>query len=143
VIVGFTGTRAGMTAAQLDSVRHVLAEFTGPNVTLMGHHGDCIGADAQFHALLKEINATIVVHPPDDPKHRAYCNGGLSVVMPARPYLQRNRSIANASSILLAAPKETEEPAPGRGQGTWSTVRYARKVGIPNMIIWTDGSTTE
>src|SRR5258708_990516 len=43
--VGFTGSRAGMTPAQLEQVR---ALVRGADE---GHHGDCVGADEKFHAV--------------------------------------------------------------------------------------------
>jgi hypothetical protein len=120
VIVGFTGSRAGMTARQLARVREVLEQATE------AHHGDCVGGDAEVHAIAIELGVPVVIHPPDKQKHRACCQGAVRAE-PERPYLRRNRDIVRACDLLVAAPKESEEPPVQRGQGTWSTVRYARK----------------
>lgn len=140
-IVGFTGTRAGMTRKQQAIVR---AELVGAE---MAHHGDCIGADAQFHAICLELGVPVTLHPPTNPKQRAWCQGA-AYVMPAKPYLTRNKNIVDISTVLVGAPKEHLEPTPARGQGTWSTIRYARKgVGYLHagggrlVIAWPDGTS--
>ena len=44
-----------------------------------------------------------------------------------KPYLDRNRDIVDACEVLLATPDGPERLR----SGTWSTVRYARKIGKP------------
>ena len=98
------------------------------------HHGDCEGGDAQFHELCKMAGVAVVIHPPEDPKLRAFCKGAERTE-PERPYLVRNHIIVDCCEMLLAAPKELEEPPARRGQGTWSTVRYARRAGRDLRIV--------
>jgi len=131
-VVGFTGTREGMTEAQKSTISAMLGE---PRITWV-HHGDCVGADAEFHKLAKDWDLWVTVHPPSDDRLRAFCQGNW--VMAPLPYLDRNRNIVDASTILFAAPKETMEARKG---GTWYTVRYARKIGREVMIVWPDGTT--
>ena len=136
MIIGFTGSRAGMTPSQREQV----VEYLG-----FAHHvvhGDCIGGDEDFHELALEMGIPITIHPPEDPKLRAFCKGA-SAMMPAMPYLVRDRAIVARSDLLLGAPKEAIEPVPGRGQGTWSTIRYARKQRCPLVIIWPKTKATE
>src|SRR5262245_38799399 len=61
--IGFTGTRHGMTPSQrlaVTAVVHEVAHDSG----FVAHHGDCVGADAEFHDLCRvEPLSTIVVHP--------------------------------------------------------------------------------
>jgi hypothetical protein len=131
--VGFTGTSRGMTEAQRLAVAAVLRGLTGVEA---GHHGDCVGADAEFHALCAELHITVVIHPPADPKKRAWCQG--SRLEPEKPHPDRNHDIVNATDILVAAPAE---PAGERlRSGTWATVRYARKRGRPIVIVRPDGT---
>ena len=126
---GFTGTRAGLTLKQR---RYIVELLRG--VTEI-HHGDCIGADAEVHDIAVMLGVAIVIHPPIDPKQRAWCNQSQAIlVAPPKPYLDRNKDIVRSSNVLIAAPKETVEPAPGRGQGTWSTVRFARRSLVPVEI---------
>lgn len=53
MILGFTGTRQGMTDYQQAQVRRFLVAY---QCTIL-HHGDCIGADAQ--ALLDLIDSEL------------------------------------------------------------------------------------
>lgn len=122
VRVGFTGTRAGMTRAQQETVFLLLI---GCEVL---HHGDCIGADAEAHELVK--GARIVIHPPEDDRYRAFC-AEASRVLPTKPYLERNHDIVDACDILIAAPRTEQEE---RRSGTWATIRYARTRGKPVII---------
>jgi hypothetical protein len=131
VIVGFTGTRKGLCGGQSAKI----LEFLIKNHVTEAHHGDCEGGDAQFHELCKMAGVAIIIHPPQDPKLRAFCKGA-DEIEPERPYLVRNHIIVDRCETLLAAPKELEEPEPGRGQGTWSTVRYARRSGRNLRIVW-------
>ena len=135
--VGFTGTQAGMTRQQrieLDGylrglrVVHTLSEF---------HHGDCIGADSNFHSylvarLLKwQAYDLIFIHPPEDESKRAWCYS--KNIFAPRPYLERNRDIVDAVDILIATPRQQYEVV---RSGTWATIRYARKMGRKVRIIW-------
>lgn len=76
-------------------------------------------------------DARIVIHPPGDPKLRAFCEGAYRV-MPPQPYLQRNHAIVDASEILFALPLEAEREL--QRSGTWATIRYARKRGVEVRI---------
>jgi hypothetical protein len=68
----------------------------------------------------------IVIHPPTDPKKRAFCKGAAEIREP-KPYLDRNHDIVDeGSGLLIAAPFQEEEIL---RSGTWATVRYAWKIG--------------
>ncbi len=126
--VGFTGTSKGMNIDQLICVRTLLGRFWQPDYA---HHGDCVGADSQFHSLCEAFSrpTRIVIHPPKDSKARAFRPSMFS----RRPkdYLERNRDIVDACDVLLATPKGKEI----QRSGTWSTIRYARKLGKPIIIL--------
>lgn len=130
MIVGFSGTRAGMTAKQCSVVRAYLhdAEFF--------HHGDCIGADAQAHSIALGLEIPVILHPCTLTAQRAYCQGAITT-FPALPPLERNKIIVNSSQLILAAPKEKEEEQFG---GTWSTIRYARRNLKYLVVIFPDSS---
>lgn len=135
MIVGFTGTRKGMTDAQAERVLTLLLDQHPREV----NHGDCVGGDERFHRICQRLNISIVIHPPEDDKLRAFCEGA-SLVHDPLPYIERNRIIVCTSERMIATPKEQVEPKPGRGQGTWSTIRYARSLDVPVAVVWPDGS---
>lgn len=125
--VGFTGTQRGMTAEQLRTVEKLLEALKPKEM----HHGDCIGADSQFHSV--QVKALRVIHPPDVPKKRAFCSGELRA---EKPYLERNRDIVNETDCMIATPSGRTEMV---RSGTWATIRYARKVSKPLTIVYPDG----
>ena len=124
---GFTGTQQGMTPKQLAEVQRVLQEEQAG----WFHHGDCIGADAQAHEIAQRLGLMICIHPPEDPRKRAWCSGDQT--FPEKPYLIRNHDIVNQSDFLIATPKEYEEVL---RSGTWATIRYARKSNKRVRIIY-------
>src|SRR5947209_4151983 len=128
--IGFTGTRAGMTAHQ----RALVTELLSKGGIGVANHGDCIGADAQFHALCVSAGIPVVIHPPTDPKQRAYCTGALLIESPLS-YLKRNRNIVLRSGLLVATPRQAEAPRSTRGSGTWYTIDFARQTGCRTLII--------
>lgn len=131
--LGFTGTREGMTTAQYRQFGCIIA--TSPPALF--RHGDCIGSDAQAHGLVRTTRAIIHVHPPTNPANRAFCNG--DVIWLPRPYGARDRDIVNRCDRLVATPKGPEYLR----SGTWTTIRYARRIGRPVTIIWPNGEVQE
>lgn len=141
--IGFTGTRKGMTPVQAGILKANL-ERLAPEVV---HHGDCLGADAQLHDLAIDLRIRVVVHPPEDPKHRAWCDfppgregGSIVFVRRPKPYIERDHDIVDHTEMLVATPGENRER---RRSGTWTTVRYARKVKKPILIILPNGTRWE
>jgi hypothetical protein len=127
VNIGFTGTQRGLTGNQ----KHALWFFlksTEPSVVL--HHGDCIGADANADRIAKSLSVKTILHPPTDKRKRAFCEADLE--RHPLPYLERNKAIVSFSDIIVACPKGLKEEI---RSGTWATIRYARKVGKPVVII--------
>lgn len=123
--IGFTGSQHGMTKEQWNSIVQIIKKLNPIEV----HHGDCIGSDTQFHSLCAAHIKTII-HPPNDKSKRAF-NVGY-IVLPLKPYLKRNQDIVNACDLLIATPKEKREVL---RSGTWATIRYARKVNVPRIIL--------
>jgi hypothetical protein len=134
VKMGFTGTRNGMTAAQRTAVLMLLRDYEPAEV----HHGDCVGADAQFADLAKSaIGARVVAHPGPDGDLRAHalCDEEWRPLT----HFARNRNIVEQTDVLIATPPAMHELPSG---GTWYTIRYARKVGKLNVVVWPDGTIT-
>lgn len=140
--VGFTGTRHGFMPRQreafLDSINGLIGAWGSPD-KLVFHHGDCIGADAQAHAMARELGIPVVVHPPINPKTRAFCTGYADIWI-EKEYHERDTDIVLSSHTMYAVP-ETRYELPG--SGTWWTVHYAEQL-VPTQqmivcMIWPDG----
>jgi hypothetical protein len=129
--IGFTGTKQGMTDEQKALVHQMLYEKADRIISV--HHGDCIGADADFHHIAAALNIFITIHPPENPKFRAFCKGAIT--HPEKGYLERNHDIVNDTSVLIATPAGKEVLR----SGTWATIRYARKLKRCRYIIMPDG----
>lgn len=134
IFIGFTGNRFGLTEDQKFGIKSIFQHFDNINVS----HGDCIGADTDFHNLCLEYRnlnphkiLTIQIFPPDDPKMRAFNSGDF--LMPEKPYLKRNDDIINNSEILIACPIDKNHEI--LRSGTWSTIRKARKLGKQMYIL--------
>lgn len=129
--VGFTGSREGMTEAQKATVARLLAELQPKQA----RHGDCVGADADFHELARQTTAKVIIHPPSNDSARAGCIGDQ--ILDEKPYLQRNKDIVDNSTVMIATPNTAQEQ---QRSGTWSTIRYARKSGKKLYVVAPDGS---
>ena len=128
MIVGFTGPQNGMTEVQRPKVFKWL--MTNASRIEEAHHGDCVGADEDFHNMcIKLLVPRIIIHPPEDDSKRAYCGpvkGAKTqvVVLPTKPYLERNDDITATSNMLIATPAQALEV---QRSGTWATIRYMKK----------------
>lgn len=157
--VGFTGTQVGMSVRQMNAMMDWAKE--NPWVEEF-HHGDCVGADAQAHILMTTMyqgpgptgdrdpkdwyDLLVVIHPPLLDKKRAFCmprdpaerRGGADhwqkfyLELPAAEYLERNKNIVDSVELLIVAPKSPHEEL---RSGTWSTYRYAKRIGVPTLIL--------
>ncbi len=127
MIVGFTGTRLGMSQHQKEQFVIKLFELDVHEF----HHGDCIGADADAHDVVREFFPTvrIIIHPPEKTRTQAFKTGDEARI-PA-PYIMRDKDIVRESEYMIGAP---HGPEVGRS-GTWTTLRYARKTNKPHTIL--------
>lgn len=130
MIVGFTGTRNGMTQAQHKRVCDFIHALNPAEV----HHGCCVGADVEVNRVMIWFYP-IVGHPAPDGPNRALCEGMTRMHKP-KPFSDRNQDIVDACDVLVAAPAELREQPSG---GTWQTVRRARLAGKWITIVWPDG----
>lgn len=136
VILGFTGTQRGLSLFQ----REMLKELLLTQLVRMFHHGDCLGADNDAHKIVRDNlpKVLITIHPPNNPYKRAFCDA--DVLRPAFPYLVRNKNIVDSCNVLIACPGEHTEQL---RSGTWSTIRYARKMAKNMIIILPSGEPTK
>ena len=126
--IGFTGTRQGMSQNQKEQFVLKLFEL---GLTEF-HHGDCKGADAEAHDIVREFfpNVYIVVHPPEITYTQAFRKGDEHRVPKA--YIKRDKDIVDETEYLLGAPLTTEEIW---RSGSWTTIRHARKTNKPHTVL--------
>ena len=97
-------------------------------------HGDCVGADALGHQYASEVGYSIIIHPPNKSRLRAFCQSHN--ILPEQEYRERNQAMVNGCDLLLALPNRNKEV---NRSGTWMTVRMARRANLPIVIFYPDG----
>lgn len=137
MIIGFTGTRSGMTDEQRTMVALVLTHELRVELHMNTghrefHHGDCIGADTDAVYLAWAIGYDIIVHPPQNNTYQAFMHQRLRegephgdqklIRLPSKSYLERNHDIVDCCEFLIVCPSTVHEV---RRSGTWATFRYA------------------
>lgn len=127
---GFTGTsKLHMSTSQKVVLRDLLDAYAEL------HHGDCIKSDADAHDIAVGLGLRIVAHPCTIEHMRAWKKAHV-ILTPKEP-LERNKDIVYAVDELFATPMTKYEVL---RSGTWATIRYARILHKPVMIIHRDGS---
>jgi hypothetical protein len=129
--IGFTGTQVGMNNQQKKYLALFFDRLIKEYEVESAHHGDCIGADSQFHSFAVYYKIKTVIHPPINISKRAFCKG--DEILPSDEYLERNRNIVGVSNIMIATPKEDAEVL---RSGTWATIRYAKNKNKKLLIIY-------
>jgi hypothetical protein len=126
VILGYTGTRLGMSASQMERTFRILLATMPRYVT----HGGCVGGDDQFDEMAAALGIPRVVRPAATgsraiPGSVLRARGWVVILQPREPLL-RNREIVAASKLMIGAPATAVEE---RRSGTWYTIRWTRKRG--------------
>lgn len=134
MILGFSGTRQGMTKEQQ---RFVVDALAGATEHVEFHHGCCRGSDEEAHWLAFELGCSIVGHPPVKTDLmmdvEGFRDSFLRLEAP-QPYLVRDRAIVDVCDALIGCPAW----GPRQG-GTWYTVNYARLQGKPGRVVMPSG----
>lgn len=134
IVLGVTGTRNEPTREQRNSIRDIIDRYSFRSKM---HHGCCVGVDAYITVLCRLRSWTIVAHPPIN---RAYFSSisynSSDIKLQDEEYLVRNQIIVIDTNMLLAVPETEEEVV---RSGTWSTVRFARTLAHPILIVWPSG----
>lgn len=133
-VITVTGTRAGMSSRQRKTTNRLIY---GWNPSLM-HNGACEGADRQFFDMATAI-ATYIELWPSSPEQDRWARMQetafpelVSIVYALQPPLVRNRAMVRKGKALIATPATLGEAL---RSGTWATIRYARKLNRPIVII--------
>jgi hypothetical protein len=126
--IGFTGTREGMTQHQKEQFVLKMQEL-GPTEF---HHGDCEGADAEAHDIVREFFPDVIIHvyPPKSKYRQAFKKGDIHYE--PQEYLVRDNNIVDACDHLIGAPKSDK---PATKSGSWYTIRYAKSSNVPNTVL--------
>lgn len=136
LVVGFTGTREGMTPPQKATVTAFMTKLsTQPS---KGVHGDCLGADFDFHRILRSLGVEAYSRPCTLSHQRAYTDAVL-LASPDSP-LVRNQRIVEDCDVLLVCPKTFREEL---RSGTWATYRRACRARKRVIVFYPDGSVNK
>jgi hypothetical protein len=135
-MIGFTGTRQGMSEKQLREVASLLQELVrelqSRSELVVALHGDAIGADAQFDEIAYRQGLPRRIYPSNIDSQRAHCQyNGAAVMQPPKPPLERNKDIILASLVMIGAPASFQYER----SGTWSTIRKAKQMLRPVYIV--------
>ena len=132
MIIGFTGTRKGMTPAQALKVGEVLTNLKILHGASEFVHGCEEHSDLTAAGLADGLGMLITGRPgptSTGTKYDAY-------TCPPEPFLVRNEKIVRDCEVLIACPSGKSEK---RRSGTWHTVRQARKTSTPIVFVYPDG----
>ena len=126
--IGFTGTREGMSQHQKEQFVLKMQDLNPAEF----HHGDCEGADAEAHDLVREFfpNVKIIIYPPISVKRRAFKQG--DEYKDPESYISRDYKIVDAVEFMFGAPKTNQEVL---RSGTWTTIRYTKKTNKPITVL--------
>ena len=105
-----------------------LFNFFKENEIIELHYGDCTGWDELAWSIAAQFGVVCVSHPPIDLRYKAATNP--DICLPSKEYLERNKDIVESSDFLIAAPDGPEK----QRSGTWSTIRYAKKIGVRGVV---------
>jgi hypothetical protein len=126
VKIGFTGSRDGINNNQRQEIINILNKYINCE-TIYVYHGDCKGADTDFHNICAEFKnhiqksedervlevanlsgdqrsphvmrtLIIQIHPPNVNTMRAF--NMPDIMMPVKPYLERNADIVANCDII-------------------------------------------
>lgn len=144
-ILGFSGTRRGMSRDQWLTLMLVLPSLDPKPDQFW--HGDCVGADVQFHdAVLRNFGGHAHIELwPSNLRSRARCDilysfpGSRYTIHPPGNAADRTRFIARSSKVLIATPLADESQSPG----TWLAIKTAVSAKKQVIIIWPDGHTED
>lgn len=131
IVYGFTGTKIGMSQAQLAEVAQLLYKHRITRI----HHGCCKGADIECNTLAVMHRIETHGHPSNITNTQRECE--LTKIYDPFDPLERDKHIVMAGvDGLIATPKTAKEQL---RSGTWTTVRYARQMNRNIYIVLPDG----
>lgn len=144
IAISFTGTREGMTKPQLEKVNYLLRDIWRDGYYHAWHDGDCIGSDSEAHGLVEairkeygDIKVSMIGHPATT-HERYHANNKFDIYWPRKGPVDRDKDMVVQGDVLIGTPKGKEAVR----SGTWTTIRFARKLLVPLFIVWPDATVT-
>lgn len=134
MVLAFTGTRQGLTKKQTENLKNFLER--GKKKIKLCLHGDCLGADEQFHNLVRNILDCQIWSYWVPGKWNAEKHKDSDKNFKRKNYLQRNREMVVHADLIIGFPKENK--IANRG-GTWYTISYAKVYDKRVGIFYPDG----
>ena len=125
-----------MTEKQRATVFAIVAALTHNKRAPVGLHGDCLGADEDFNAILTEQGIHRTCRPCTDVRYRAGTDAAI-LADPVRP-MQRNREIVASADAMIACPPNWKRIK--SGSGTWATIGFTERAGKMLYIVFPDGT---
>lgn len=133
--LAFTGSKDRLTTSQKAALEDEIIDHREAGYLWM-HNGDCVMSDEYAARMWVKYNGKVMLHPPIADKYRAFFEKATIVCEP-REYLVRDHHMVDCSKRLIATPQTFDEQV---RSGTWTTVRYARKLRLGITIVLPDGS---
>lgn len=134
IILGFTGTRAGMTPEQLTRVIVYVKELK-PDLAVIG---GCDGADDDFQDVCEQLGVPYEIRPSfvQIGQRKTWPRAAKVHPAPAGSPLIRNRQIVEQATHMIATPKENFSIL---RSGTWATIRYTVAAKKPLRVFYPKG----
>lgn len=131
--LGFSGTSGWLPDAQKEGILRVLSDKWYEGFRQLDH-GDCVSADWFANDAARALGYRTKAHPPIKEAKRAFCT--VDEEAEPKDFLVRDEDIARETEELVAAPPTYTEII---RDGTWTTIRRARKYGRKITLILPDG----
>lgn len=129
--LGVTSTRHGLNANQRKVINYFLSGLYHHHLfEVEVHEGQCVGGDEEISLMARNFGFKIIGHPPLNTKLMSSFEP--DEMLKPKDYLDRNQNIVETCDVLLAAPLLNLEQ---QRSGTWTTIRYARKLQKPILYV--------
>jgi hypothetical protein len=139
-IIGFTGSRMGMTQSQRKVFTITIRDRIHEGAIQKFVHGGAIGADENADLIVSQWGIPIVVRPASNDRCLFWIEKGDGIVRAVHSVelpLERNRQIVESVREMIATPAQMKEM---QRSGTWMTIRHSRRKEVPVTIIYPDGT---
>lgn len=142
--IAVTATRRGLTSPQRECAKLNLAFHLDQSIVF--RHGMCSGGDTELHHIARDLGITaanghrIEGHPGHSRNGASpfFTSTDVDLMHEPLEYLARDDIMVDLCHVLWGFPG-TVKPVQ-RGSGTWYTIRYARKIRKPLLIVYPNGS---
>jgi len=134
--LGFIGTIFKLSSKQITELRKLIRDY---NFVTKFRHGGQIGCDEYIHnAIIKLTRKRIVIHPAKNSQTHGIFNKVKTRIKRPREMFERNKSIVDNSTTIVALPNLNKIVATGL---VGRTIDYAMERGVFVLIIYPNGKT--